>query len=192
MPAPNLGDWGAAASAFFAATAAGAALLTARQGREALHAAELPFLEVQVLADPGTGMLGLSIVNTGRGVARGATFALHALGRATDSPLDDGFMQSGDRLHVVTDIGPLPTDSWQGDLPDLAAMVGYRDADGFAHYRTHTGKHLTPRTRIRRHPKYPERVSIFRQFFPHVDLDAATRAECKLARPPQLTDARPR
>jgi hypothetical protein len=183
MPDPTLGDWAAAGGALFTAVAAGAALLTARQGREALEATERPLLEVQVLADPQTRMLMLSIINTGRGVARGATFAVHALGRATDSPVGDGFVQAGDKVLVLTDIGPLPTDTWQWDLPDLGAMVGYRDADGFAHYRTHTGKHVTPRTRIRRRPKYPERVSIFKRFFPDIDVESATRAETRLAVP---------
>jgi hypothetical protein len=180
---PGVGDWSAAASALFAAGAAGAAFLTARQGREALDAAERPSLDIQVIAEPGTGRLSLSIVNAGRGVARGTTFAIHALGRATDSPAGDGFVQPGEKLLFTTDIGPVPTDQWHGDLPDLATMVGYRDAEGFVHYRTHTGKHVTPRTGIRRRPKYPDRVSVFSELFPHVDVDKAQRAQVRQAAP---------
>ncbi len=54
-------------------------------------------------------------------------------------------------------------------------MVSWRDAEGFAHYRTHTEKDRTPRTWLRRRPKYPDRVAIFRGFFPHIDLERAER-----------------
>jgi hypothetical protein len=179
MADSSLGDWAAAAGALFTAVAAGAAYLAARQGRESLDAAERPLLEVQVLADPETRMLRLSIINSGRGVARGANFAVHALGALTDNHIGDGFVQPGDKVHVLTDIGPLPAPvgTLRHDLDDLAAMVVFRDARGFAHYRTHAGEQFTPRTLIRRRPKYPDRVEIFKKLYPEIDVESATRAQ---------------
>jgi hypothetical protein len=52
---PQVADWAAAAGAFFTAVAALAALWAARQGRALIEAAQLPFVEAQVLRDPGTG-----------------------------------------------------------------------------------------------------------------------------------------
>jgi hypothetical protein len=188
---PTLGEWAATAGALFAAIAAGAAWRSARQGRQALEAAERPLVEVQVLAEPGTRMLLLAIINTGRGVARGVNFAVHALGHVTDNVIGDGYMQPGERVHVVTDIGPLPTPAGQmrADLADLGVMLAYRDGQGFVHYRTHTGEHRTPRTRIRRRPKYPERVETFKRLYPHIDIDGATRANNVVSRPDALAVA---
>ena len=74
VDAPTLGDWAAAAGAFFTALAAGAALWTARQGRALIEAAELPRVEAQVLRDPGNGNLMLTLINSGRGLARSVNF----------------------------------------------------------------------------------------------------------------------
>jgi hypothetical protein len=181
MSDPTIGDWAAVAAAVFTAAAAGAAFLTARQGHEQLEAADRPLLEVQVLADPQTSMARLSIINTGRGVARGCDFAIHAAGLLTDGVLGDGFVAAGQRLHVVTDIPlPRPEGKLRADLPDLAVMVAYRDAEGFAHYRTHAGAHRTPKTLIRRRPKYPDRVDVFRKLYPHVSVRAAKRANSEV------------
>src|SRR5215216_6387119 len=105
----SLGDWAAAAGALFTALAALAAYLTARQGRQLIEAAELPRLDVQVLVDPESGMLMLSVVNAGRGIGRGSGYVLHALGRVAVGILGDGFMQSGEKLFVRSAIGPVPT-----------------------------------------------------------------------------------
>lgn len=174
----TVAEWTAVASTFFAALAATAAWLSARQGRQSLEAQDRPHLEVQVIAAPPDRMLTLSIINAGRGVARGSSFAVHALGHATDNVIGDGFMPPGQRVQVVTDIGPLPTPAGQmrADLDDLGVMVAYRDARDYVHYRTHAGKEWVPRTLIRRHPEYPDRLDAFRHFFPHIDLDVATRA----------------
>jgi hypothetical protein len=175
---PTLGDWAAVAGAVFTAVAAGAAAVAARQGRQQIEAAERPLLDVQVLKDVDTGLLRLAIINSGRGVARGASFAVHALGHATDNVIGDGFMPPGARVHFLTSIGPLPAPPrvMQADLPDLAVMVIYRDAAGFVHYRTHKEIEYVPRTLIRRRPKYPDRVAVFRRLYPHVDVAAAERA----------------
>lgn len=182
MPDPTLGDWAAVAGAVFTAAAAGAALLTTRQGRQLIESAERPMLEAQVLADPGTRMLRLAIINTGRGVARGTNFAVHALGHVTDNVVGDGYVGPGERFHVTTDIGPLPTPAGQmrADLADLGVLVVYRDAEAFAHYRTHTGKHYVPRTLIRRRPKYPDRVAVFKKLYPHIPIGSAARANNRL------------
>lgn len=182
MAPPTLGDWAATAGALFTAAAAGAAYLAARQGRESLDAAERPLLEVQVLADHETGTLMLSIINSARGVARGANFAVHAVGYLTDGVIGDGFVESGAKVHIVTDIGPLPTPEgkMRNDVDDLAVMVVFRDARGFAHYRTHTGRQYTPRTLMRRRPKYPDRVAVFKKLYPDIDVDSATRASSQV------------
>ncbi len=87
----SLGERAAAAGAIFTALAALAALLTARQGWHPIEAAERPLLEVQVLADPDRERtLRLAIINSGRGVARNANFAVHALGQVTDNVIGDG------------------------------------------------------------------------------------------------------
>src|SRR5689334_4109553 len=78
-------------SAFLAAVAAAAAWATARQGRHVIEAADRPQLEPQVLADPVSGMLGLSVINTGRGVARGARYLIHGDGTFGEGVLGDGF-----------------------------------------------------------------------------------------------------
>jgi hypothetical protein len=46
-------------------------------------------------------------------------------------------MRAGERAHVSTDIGPLPTRTGtiRHDLPDLGVLVAYRDATGFVHCR---------------------------------------------------------
>ncbi|HEV7752603.1 MAG TPA: hypothetical protein VGO71_13745 [Baekduia sp.] len=165
--------------------AAGAAWRTAAQGQKLLAAADQPFLEVQVLANAADGMLMLSIINTGTGVARGTNWAVHALGQVTDDILGDGFMQPGEKVHILTTIGPLPRPAGQmrPDLDDLGAMVTYRDVNGFVHYRTHTGEHDTPKTWLRRRPKYPERTEVFRKRFPEIPLSRATRAANKSVRP---------
>jgi hypothetical protein len=176
-------DWASVGAAVFTAAAALAAFLTARQGREIIEASRLPILDVQALADPIEGTMGFSAVNTGGGVARGGTFILHALGEFAGAVLgEDGFVRQGERVAHQTTIGPVPVDSAQGDLPDLAVMVSYRDAEGFAHYRTHSGHHYVPKTWLRRRPRYPKRGEVFAKFFPHVDLDAATKADSFLRR----------
>jgi hypothetical protein len=180
-----LGDWAAVAGAAFTAAAAAAAFLTTRQGRRVIEAAERPVLEAQVLADPGTGMLRLAIINSGRGVARGANFAVHALGSVTDDVIGDGYVEPGGRVHVVTSIGPLPTPRGQmrPDLPDLAVLLAYRDASGFVHYRTHEDREYVPRTLVRRRPKYPDRVAVFEKLYPRVAIDSASRAQSRLEKP---------
>jgi hypothetical protein len=60
----------------------------------------------------------------------------------------------------------------RASLPDLAVMVTWRDAAGFAHYRTHTDKAYVPRT-VRRRPKYPDRIEVFKKLYPHVPLESA-------------------
>jgi hypothetical protein len=151
--APTLGEWAAAAAALFTALAAGAALWTARQGRALIEAAELPFIDAQVLRDPTAGTLMLSLINSGQGLARGVNFAVHASGQATDNVIGDGFLRAGEGVMVYTRIGlPAPPGVLQADLPDLAVMVAYRDARAFVHYRTHTGDEYVPRTLIRRQP----------------------------------------
>lgn len=185
MTDASLGDLAAAAGALFTAIAAGAALLTARQGREILEAAERPLLEAEVLADADRDrMLRLSIINTGRGVARSSNFFVHALGEATENVIGDGFMQPGERVHVLTNIGPLPTPEgrMRHDVDDLAVLLAYRDAQGFVHYRTHAGAHYVPRTLIRRRPKYPERSKVFRRFYPHLNIDGSRRVKHNLQR----------
>jgi hypothetical protein len=173
----NAADWATVASAVFTAGAAAAALATVRQGRQVLDAAERPLLEVQVLAEPPHRLLAVAIVNSGQGTARGANFAVHALGTATDGVIGDGFVMGGDRVKYQTTIGPLPTPAgnMRPDLDDLGAMVAYRDAGGYVHYRTHDGREYVPKTLIRRRPKYPDRVDAFRRLFPNIAVDAAQR-----------------
>jgi hypothetical protein len=182
---PTVTEWTSIGSAVFTAAAAGGALLTARQGRQAIEAADRPLLEVQVLAEPTSRNLMLSIINTGTGVARGSNFAVHALGHATDDVLADGYMRPGERFHIFTSIGPLPAPAGvlRHDVEDLAAMVVYRDAEGFAHYRTHRGDHYTPRTWLRHRPRYPDRSTIFRRLFPAIDIGSASGASNVLDRP---------
>jgi len=161
----------------FAAAAAGAAYATTRQGRQVIQASQLPELEVQVIAEPPEGYLSLVIVNGGQGLARGTTFAVHALGSARNGVLLDGFVRPGQQIKVYTDIGPLPMDKLRGDVPDLGAMVSYRDAVGFVHYRTHDGRETIPKTWLRRRPKPAENVAMFKRLFPKFDVDGASRAK---------------
>ncbi|WP_028065130.1 hypothetical protein [Solirubrobacter soli] len=161
------------ASAFLAAVAAAAAWATTRQGRHTIEAADRPLLEPQVLADPLSGMLGLSVINTGRGVARGARYVLHGGGLFAEGVLADGFIVPHQRVSVGSLVGPVDTSATRGDLPDLAAIVSYRDAEGFAHYRTHAGAAYTPKTLIRRRPKFPEVGRVWRKLFPDIDFEHA-------------------
>jgi hypothetical protein len=88
----------------------------------------------------------------------------------------DGFLPAGEGVMVLTRIGlPAPPGVIRADLPDLAVMMGYRDARGFVHYRTHDDREYVPKTLIRRRPKYPERTEVFKKLYPKVDADAATR-----------------
>ena len=97
----------------------------------------------------------LSLINSGRGVARGVNFFVHANGQGTDNYVFDGFLAAGEGVTVVTPIElPSPPGVLVADLPDLAAMVVYRDGRGFVHYRTHTGVEYVPRTRIRRRRRF--------------------------------------
>lgn len=173
-PATTLGDWAAAAGALFTAIAALAALWTARQGRALIEAAELPFREAQVIRSTTTGALHLTLVNSGRGFARGANFLVHADGQATRNVIEDGFLRAGDGVQVSTSIAlPAPPGVFHTDLPDLAVLVAYRDTRGFVHYRTHADVEYVPRTVFRR-PKYPEQIEVFKKLYPHVDIEAAT------------------
>jgi hypothetical protein len=181
---PTLGDWAALGGAVFTACAAGAALLTTRQGRKLIEASERAIVEAQVLRDPGTGGLRLALINSGRGVARGVNFVVHADGQATENIVNDGFMEPGERVHAVTSIGLVaPAGVMQHDLPDLAVMVTWRDAAGFVHYRTHTEVEHVPRTRLLRRPKYPDRTEVFGKLYPHVAIDAAVKVPNQLQKP---------
>jgi hypothetical protein len=170
---PTLGDWAAVGGAVFTAFAAGAAWLTARQGRQVIEASERPVVVAQVLRDTD-GMLRLALINSGRGVARTVYFMVHAGGKATWNFVGgDGYLEPGERAHASTLI-PLPeAGPIKGDVPDLAVMVSWRDAEGFVHYRTHTEAEHVPRTRLRRRPKYPERTELFKTLYPHVDWESA-------------------
>jgi hypothetical protein len=173
--AVTLGDWAAAAGAFFTALAALAALWTARQGRALIEASELPLVEAQVIRDPTTGALRMTVINTGRALARGVNFVVHADGQVTRNFIGDGFLAAGEGVTIATNITlPAPPGQLRHDLPDLAVLVAYRDARGFVHYRTHTEVEHVPRTLFRRRPKYPEQLEVFKKLYPGVDLDAAT------------------
>jgi hypothetical protein len=186
MANATFGDWAATAGALFTAVAAVAAWRSARQGRHLIDATGRPLLEPQVLADSGTGMLTVAIVNAGQGLARGSNYAVHALGHSTDGVIGNGFVPGGTGVNVRTQIGPLPMPDgvMRADLPDLGVMVVARDAAGFALYRTHDGRQYTPKTRFLRRPRYPDRVDVFRNLFPEIDLDAAVRV-ASVVEPPE-------
>ncbi len=118
-------------------------------------------------------MLGLSVINTGRGVARGARYVLHGAGKACEGVLGDGFILPQQRVYVGSLVGPVEVGASHGDLPDLAAIVTYRDAQGYVHYRTHAGAARTPKTLIRRKPKYPQVATVWTKLFPHIGFDKA-------------------
>jgi len=166
---PDLADYAQIGGAAFAAIAAGAAWRTALLSQRQLEAASSPFVEVQVMANPEDSFLLLSIVNSGSGLARGVNFAIYAMDMVTDGHVGDGFMQPGDKIHVVTRIGPLPVPA-NFHRGDVGVMVAYRDASGAAHYRTHDGRHRSPKSRIRKRPLYPNRTTVFDELFPKIAL----------------------
>lgn len=180
----TLADWAGLGAAVFTALAATAALWTAWQGRQLIEASERPRVEAQVLADPGTRMLRLALVNTGTGLARGVNFMVHALGQVTHNVVNDGFMQPGERVHALTGIGPLtaPQGVLRHDVDDLAVMVAYRDAAGFVHYRTHAGVEYVPRTLFRR-PKFPDRAAVWERLYPALPIDSSEVVANALERP---------
>jgi hypothetical protein len=78
-------------------------------------------------------------------------------------------------VRVTTTIGlPEVSPGTMVDIPGLAVTVAYRDAAGFAHYRTHTEREYVPRTLIRRRPKYPDHVEAFKRLFPDAPVESAT------------------
>ena len=173
MPAPSIGDWAAVGGAVFTAAAAYAAFLTARQGRKALEAAERPKVEVQVMVQPSDLMLRLSIINAGRGLARSVSVMVYAEGKRTDTVVGtDGFLQPGEKAHVLTEIGPVSTPV-PGAMPGLGVTVVYRDGQDFVHYRTHQGREYVPKALIGRGPKYPTRITAFKRLFPNLAVDSA-------------------
>ncbi len=124
-------------------------------------------LEVQVLVDASSGMLYLAVVNTGRGVARGSKYEIHALGKTASGILDDGFVLPGQKWRVVTSIGPFSSIGTTKDL-GVAALVTHRDSAGFVHYTTAAGVTRTPKTLIRRRPRYDAGDRVFEKLCPGV------------------------
>lgn len=182
---PNLAEWATLATAVFTAGAAYAALQTARHGRRQIEDAERPQLDIQVTVSGPGGTLGLLVVNTGRGIARGARYVLHGLDQHAEGNLLDGFVRPGEKLYVRTGIGPVPAEMLAQNDPGVAAAVLWRDADGTAHYRTQTLQTYTPPpTLIRRRPTYPARAEALKRLFPDVDFDAAKPSPSRVTREP--------
>jgi hypothetical protein len=164
----------AAVSAGFTAIAAGAAWRSAWLSRKVIEDADLPRVEVQVVVANDTVMA--AIINSGRGVARGVNVAIYTPTGRVEVGAGDGFLRPGERLHIHTEI------SVTTGARTVNAIVAYRDAENYVHYRTDTGKHRAPRRLITRRPKYPERKGLFRKLLPHADLDSEPRSAS--VRPP--------
>lgn len=123
-----------ALSALFTAGAAGAALLSVRQGQRVWRASIEPDLHLQILKNGNTGTTDLIITNSGGGMAKGTAYMLAAGGMRVHGFLGDGFVAPGDKILVSTSL-PSGDPENEGE-----ALAMYRVADESSYAVTHDGR----------------------------------------------------
>jgi hypothetical protein len=133
-------DASQAASAAFTAVAAGAAWAAVNQGRRLWRSNLDPYVHAELVTNNRSGTTEMSIMNVGRGVAKGVMYALAVpgVGKAVGH-LDNGFMSSGATAHVHTE---LPRSD------DPKGLVIYRTVEDTVWLMTAAGSSTGPRRRL--------------------------------------------